>query len=169
MQRVLLSSVLEAQLTAHLRACYPLEGCGVLIGLRHSDTFEITDVRPVRNIETVRGEDRFTLDPREYAALECELHGQAETIIGYFHSHPDGLSQPSSIDLEAAAGLFAFAREVYLYAIQPTTASGAGELTFWRLAENASEFVRLSRGSLGSTSITAPAPPREYRVQSNNG
>jgi proteasome lid subunit RPN8/RPN11 len=152
-ERILVTAFVREEIAQHLVSTYPHEGCGALVGSVVNGTTRISSVVPMKNIELARGNDRFVLDPAAYAALENKLSVQDDgtRIIGFFHSHPDGLSRPSSVDLEMARGVFEFARMFYVYAIQPTTRNGAGELTFWRLKADLSGFI----------SVPAEAAPDE--------
>src|SRR3546814_383617 len=47
--------------------------------------------------------DRFELDPAVHLRVQRELRGTAERVIGHYHSHPNGLAEPSAVDLAAAA------------------------------------------------------------------
>ena len=139
--QVQLSSEARAALTAHLVAAYPHEGCGALIGTL-GDRARIERAVGLPNRQAPSTDDRFEIDPLSYGALEAQLRGTPQRIIGFFHSHPDGVALPSSIDLEMAQGLFDVAREYFVYAIQVIGADGPGELTFWRLREDRGAFEK---------------------------
>jgi proteasome lid subunit RPN8/RPN11 len=145
MGRVILSSGVREHILNALQGAYPEEGCGALIGrVLDSGDIEITDAAALPNAEPIRGEDRFQIEPRAYEALERNLAERRDgtSVLGFFHSHPDGAAHPSSIDLEAAVGLFEVAQIRYVYAIATTSSATAGELTFWRLNEECNGFER---------------------------
>lgn len=137
MQRIQFPASVRGEIARHLRAQYPREGCGVLLG--HGG--RISDAVPVANIAPPGNNDRFEFDPLDYSEGERRANAAGLRIVGFFHSHPDSPPVPSRVDLEAAQGLFEFARERYLYAIQTVTASGAGELRIWRLSEKNDGFI----------------------------
>ena len=131
-------------IAGQLVSAYPNEGCGALVGSVGADgAVKMTEAVGIPNVEPVRSQDRFTLDPRGYAALEERLAASKDgsRIVGFFHSHPDGIAQPSKVDLEMAQGLYEFTRTHYLYAIQAITNDGAGELSFWKLSESRDSFI----------------------------
>lgn len=135
-------------IAGHLVSAWPNEGCGVLVGdFTAGGVQRVFEAVGMANVEPVRGRDRYQLDPRAYMKLEARLrerkYSYASLILGFFHSHPNGVSKPSAIDLEMARGLFEFAQIYYIYAIQVTTKDGAGELTFWRLSQEREGFTQL--------------------------
>jgi len=145
MNRLHISPQTREHILASLRAAYPDEGCGALIGIEHGDgLIEVVSAEALPNAETVRGEDRFSIEPHAYAALEQRLSARNDgtRIVGFFHSHPDGVARPSSIDLEAAIGLYEVVRTFYVYAIA-AIGRGEAELTCWKLNAAADEFVQL--------------------------
>lgn len=73
------------------------EICGLLFG-----SFDrITRAQPADNVAERPG-DTFEIDPRAlFAALRAERAGD-ERLIGHYHSHPNGLAEPSPRDLAAA-------------------------------------------------------------------
>lgn len=137
----------RASIERHAEAVYPTEGCGVLLGRIAADgDWIVQSVEPVANVAPDGGRDRYELDPRVYSNIEKRLHaaGGIQSVLGFFHSHPDGLPTPSSVDLDAALALFAFARERYLYAIQTAADGKAGALSVWRLSGSFQSFEKLS-------------------------
>jgi proteasome lid subunit RPN8/RPN11 len=124
-------------------AAYPAETCGVLIGPSGAAGVRILDAIGLPNLWKSAAKDRYEIDPRAYAAVEKKLAGKRQRVVGFFHSHPDGLSEPSAADLEAARGLYEVTRTSYVYAILRVSDGRAGALTFWRLADDQSKFVRV--------------------------
>jgi desampylase len=98
-QTVRISSVALAAIRAHAAAEPGREVCGLLFGkLNH-----VTAVRPVANVapDPVR---RFEIDPAELlAAIRAERAG-GPSWVGCYHSHPNGLAEPSETDRACAAG-----------------------------------------------------------------
>ena len=140
---ILMAPAAGLELTAHLVAAYPHEGCGVLIGSLNGGIARIDRAAGLPNRRAPSTDDRFEIDPLSYGRIEAELSGTPQRIIGFFHSHPDGVARPSSIDLEMAQGLFEVAREYFVYAIQVIETQGPGELTFWRLREDRGAFEKM--------------------------
>jgi desampylase len=95
-----------------LRA-FPRECCGLLEGYVRSlilsvskgeaSTSEIAHIsalHPMRNIALES--DRFEIDPAQHIALLQKLRGTERTIIGCYHSHPNGRAEPSERDRASA-------------------------------------------------------------------
>ena len=131
---------------SHLAPAYPFEGCGVLIGTASATSrVDIFEAIGTRNSELTRGEDRYSIHPSDYAAIERDLLAGKDgaRIVGFFHSHPDAPAWPSAVDLEMAQGLFDVTREFYVYAIVSVSGGVAHNAAFWRLVPDASRFVEL--------------------------
>lgn len=130
----------------HSSAAYPFEGCGVFVGKKMDNgAIEIVRTIATRNSAQSR-KDQFTIDPHDLLTIERELDKRCDgsRIVGFFHSHPDSRALPSSTDLEMAQGLFDVTREFYIYAIVGVDKGVAGEITFWRLSENALQFTNVT-------------------------
>ena len=129
-------------------ARYPHECCGALIGSVNGGVAHLTCAVAIPNVVPGSAADRFLLDPWEHALLEQKMAREKNglSVVGFFHSHPDGQPRPSQIDLENAAGLFLLARKFYVYAIQQVSGPKAtcGELTYWRLTEAMDGFEKLT-------------------------
>ncbi len=113
---VLLSSALHAQLLAHAAATHPLECCGLLLG----NDGAINMVQPCPNVadDPATG---FEIDPVALIAAERTMRQGGAQLIGHYHSHPNGRSEPSPRDAASAAA------DGRLWLIV-----AAGEVTAWR-------------------------------------
>ena len=106
-------------LDAEARAAHPLECCGILYG---SPT-HVTHAEPAANVHLTPA-TRFELDPAALiAAYRAEREG-GRHIVGYYHSHPTGVAEPSATDRAMAPG------DGKIWAIVT-----AGEIRFWRDGE----------------------------------
>jgi [CysO sulfur-carrier protein]-S-L-cysteine hydrolase len=94
----------------HLEACYPLEGCGVLLRgeaggwrvrplLNAYDRYHAED--PVRFPRSAR--TAYWVEPREWLAVNREADAQNEQVACLFHSHIEGVARLSAEDRHAAA------------------------------------------------------------------
>ena len=126
---VVTRSVLTALLAAAASAA-PDEACGLLLGREGA----IDRVQPCAN---VAGEPRrfFEIDPAALIAAHRAGRGGGPVLLGYFHSHPSGVAEPSAEDQRQASG------DGKVWAI---IGSGAGstEVRFWR--DEPTGFVALS-------------------------
>ncbi|MGQ0979449.1 C40 family peptidase [Acinetobacter baumannii] len=78
-----LTAKLKKAIMAHADECYPHECCGVIIDKQYI---------PCRNIS--KNSDQFEIHPEDLAIAE----DQGE-ILAYVHSHPDGTTKASELDL----------------------------------------------------------------------
>ena len=77
----------------------PLECCGLLLGLDQ----RIARAVPAVNIHPEPAR-HFEIDPAVLIpALRTEREG-GDRVLGYYHSHPNGLARPSAKDLACASG-----------------------------------------------------------------
>jgi proteasome lid subunit RPN8/RPN11 len=91
----------HAQLEREARGAFPRECCGLIEGRRDGEDLEISVLHPCRNL--ARHDDAFEIDPAEQFRLMRALRGTGRAIIGCYHSHPNGSSEPSSRDLAGAS------------------------------------------------------------------
>ncbi len=84
---------------AAAETAYPDECCGLLVGRRRPGAaVEVTRAVPADNTAAGDRRDRFEVDPRVRLALQRDLRGRDETIVGHYHSHPDAPPEPSATD-----------------------------------------------------------------------
>ncbi len=126
-------SHLEEILT-HLEGLYPNEACGVLLGKRDDDCVTVHRVVPLLNASTEGARDRYVIDPAAMLGAEREARKAGLSLVGAFHSHPDGAAGPSGIDRERAW-------PAYVYVIVSVREGVAAEWTCWTLDERAEAFL----------------------------
>ncbi|MDQ6979859.1 MAG: M67 family metallopeptidase [Ghiorsea sp.] len=118
---------------------YPDEVCGLLIGKADAQGWQVSEVRQVENLNKERAADRFQLDPAGYQAIDAELRGSGQEIIGVFHSHPDCPAKPSPTDLTSAW-------EGFVYPIVSVCDGNVAEVNCWVVTDEVSlggKFQRL--------------------------
>lgn len=82
----------------HCKECWPEEACALLIGtLFDENEYRVSSVALSNNIAADR-KRYFEIDPGLRIRLEKELRDKTESIIGVFHSHPNGPALPSRQD-----------------------------------------------------------------------
>jgi proteasome lid subunit RPN8/RPN11 len=83
---------------AHILACLPEEGCG-LLGGRFDDwgTARVSVVYPTEN--ELHSPVRFQMAPLEQLRVFQEIERRGLELVGIFHSHPMGPDHPSATDL----------------------------------------------------------------------
>ncbi len=91
-------SALTAMVAAARKAA-PLEACGLLLGAGACIERAVTAANVAPDPKR-----HFEIDPAALiAAHRAARHGIGPDVIGYFHSHPNGLAQPSATDAQSAA------------------------------------------------------------------
>lgn len=89
----------HASMMAAAAAAHPLEACGLLFG--HGSRIE--SAQTTANIAADPA-SHFEIDPTALIAAHRAMRdGAGPQIVGYFHSHPNGLARPSATDVESAA------------------------------------------------------------------
>jgi proteasome lid subunit RPN8/RPN11 len=77
----------------------PHEACGLLLGTEA----RIETVAPTANVASDPAH-HFEIDPAALiAAHRAARDGCGPQVVGYFHSHPNGLARPSATDDASAA------------------------------------------------------------------
>ena len=87
-----------AQLLDWAEQAGDVECCGLLLG--YDGQLEAVELADNVAADPAR---HFEIDPADLIAAERAARAGAPAIIGYFHSHPNGLARPSTDDVEKAA------------------------------------------------------------------
>ena len=109
------SNVLE-RLLAEAQNAHPRECCGVLLGKGPA----ISDIRLAANVHP-QPETHFEIDPQALVDAHRTARQGGPQVLGYYHSHPNGLDRPSHTDEAMITG------QGLIWAI-----IAAGRVTFWR-------------------------------------
>lgn len=91
------SAAAMAELRAHCSRVRPEEACGLLVGAEDA----VARIEPAENVAEDRLR-RFEVDPRLLLRLHRELRSGPLSVLGVYHSHPEGPSEPSPTDLAKA-------------------------------------------------------------------
>lgn len=94
-----LSPAAHAAMLCAAAQAAPHEACGLLLGEgRHIHTATTAgNVHP-------QPATRFEIDPLALIAAHRAARQGGPQVLGYWHSHPNGLAQPSATDREQAGG-----------------------------------------------------------------
>jgi proteasome lid subunit RPN8/RPN11 len=107
----------------------PEEACGLLIGVAQAGTIQLTRALPVPNVAAVDERTRrFEIDPRAVINVRRELRAGPRSLVGFFHSHPNGASALSPHDLEYARW---WPETVWLVVAISEDGVVAGEVAWW--------------------------------------
>jgi desampylase len=85
------------QLNIWAEEAHPLECCGLLLGEGSS----VLDIVRADNVSPAP-ERNFEIDPSVLIAAEKAAREGKQSILGYFHSHPNGVCEPSVSDAQQA-------------------------------------------------------------------
>ncbi len=100
MLRLLTDSVREIE--THAVRSLPEECCGVLIGSRTTNAADVRRVVRAKNITTGDPRCHYQVDWQTLFESLNSSRSDGESIVGFYHSHPDGSSRPSQKDLAEA-------------------------------------------------------------------
>ena len=91
------SNVIE-RLLSEARRAHPLECCGILLG--HGEV--IVQARAAANVHP-DPRQHFEIDPQALIDAHRAARDGDLQVLGYYHSHPNGLAEPSATDRAIAA------------------------------------------------------------------
>jgi proteasome lid subunit RPN8/RPN11 len=86
------------EMAAHLLACYPEEGCGLLVG--QPDTGTLLEVHPTDSV--ARSAEVYLIDPKAHLRIDKAATAAGLEVIGVFHSHTRTDPWPSETDVSRA-------------------------------------------------------------------
>ncbi|MCM1982947.1 M67 family metallopeptidase [Lyngbya confervoides] len=118
---ICISTILLRQMQDHAQAQYPLECCGLMLGLPAGQSTDgpraakqVTQICPAINAweqAQAAGEgvdlhktprERYWIDPAFIIATQKQARDRQWSILGVYHSHPQGPAQPSECDRQWA-------------------------------------------------------------------
>ncbi|MCP3100381.1 M67 family metallopeptidase [Myxococcus sp. K15C18031901] len=83
----------------HLEACYPEEGCGVVLQSNPSGDWRVCPLRNASPCPAVA----YAFSPGEWLALCIQAEARGERVVSVFHSHVDAPATFSGVDRDLAA------------------------------------------------------------------
>jgi proteasome lid subunit RPN8/RPN11 len=81
---------------------YPHECCGILLGTIAGEERKVSLTITCENARTDSPSNRYSIHPEQLIAGLKLARSRGETIVGFYHSHPDHPPQFSTTDLEEA-------------------------------------------------------------------
>ena len=94
---LILPATLSAQIAEEARAALPRECCGLIEGVRVGDAVHVVTIHATHNISPYA--DCFEIDPTAHLRFRRMAREVGRTIVGCYHSHPNGRPAPSPRDL----------------------------------------------------------------------
>ena len=110
------SSIVIETLLAEADRALPEECCGLLFGVEE----QIHGAEPARNVHP-DPKCHFEIDPQALINAYRSARSGGPPLLGFYHSHPNGLGEPSATDRALAAP------DGMVWAIV-----AAGGVSFWR-------------------------------------
>jgi len=101
-RQITLPIVCGGTIIEHLHACFPEEGCGLVVGRETAEGWLVTGIVPSPNVAESR-ERTFEIDPGLRLRTQREARQNGDVVLGHFHSHPYGDPVPSETDTRRAA------------------------------------------------------------------
>ncbi len=136
--RVRLTAAQLRAIEAAAEAAYPEEACGLLVGRRAADgAVRVSRVEASANVAEPPRTRRFEVDPRLRLRLERDLRDGQDSVVGVYHSHPDGSAGPSATD---RAMIF---EPAMVWLITAVAGGHAGATTGWRPTADGAAFLPL--------------------------
>lgn len=127
---ITLARGLLGEMLRHLENGYPREACGVILGRQAGwqggEAHRVTEVRPISSTEGEFPRKRYSMDSRELLEADEAARRRGDSLIGVYHSHPDGPARPSAVDLGQAW-------PAYTYLVASVRRGAAAEWACWVL------------------------------------
>ena len=92
--RIQIDQILINEMESAARVTFPNEACGIIIGREN----HINRFMPVSNKTTADPAISFAIDPKDYFNARRDAKEVGDRVMGIWHSHPDGLAEPSTQD-----------------------------------------------------------------------
>ena len=85
------------QIQRHLVGAHPREACGLLVGRDEAGARWITYAVPADNRHLEPGH-AYAISPEAFLDVEKRARSRGLDVVGFYHSHPDGVPAPSARD-----------------------------------------------------------------------
>ncbi len=83
-------------------AAYPEECCGLLAGADNGGARAILDTHQLENALGDERDCRYLIADEDYRATERIEEAEGRTVVGVYHSHPNGSTTPGTADVHDA-------------------------------------------------------------------
>jgi proteasome lid subunit RPN8/RPN11 len=117
----------------HAKEAYPEECAGALVGMDVGEMKIVVDVWRAQNTHEEERSRRFLIEPSRIKEFEERARERDMDLLGFYHSHPDHLAEPSEYDREHAW-------PYYSYVITAVGEDRIEDLRSWVLKEDRSGY-----------------------------
>jgi proteasome lid subunit RPN8/RPN11 len=122
------------QIEAHGEKTYPYECGGMLIGHFEDGKKSVVELLPMENaMDETEQHNRVLILPKDVLRAERYAREKRLDVVGYYHSHPDHVAEPSQFDLDHAL-------PVWTYIIVSVAKGKAVDLRAWEMENDRSKF-----------------------------
>jgi [CysO sulfur-carrier protein]-S-L-cysteine hydrolase len=83
-----------------IREKYPEEACGILLGRKHPEYYQVLEVHPVTN--KLHSPICYRMEPQEQLRVFNYMDENMLELVAIYHSHPTGPASVSQTDIEEA-------------------------------------------------------------------
>ncbi len=129
-----LSKGVNEEIRQHGTADFPYECCGVLLGRVQGEVRIVTRTERLENVHEDGHERRFLIAPEQMFQLDKQARTTGDSIIGFYHSHPNHPARPSEYDRE-------WAWPWYSYIILSVMQGTPEEMNSWVLDEDRTSYT----------------------------
>jgi proteasome lid subunit RPN8/RPN11 len=117
----------------HAREAYPEECAGALVGMDTGEMKVVVDVWRAHNTHEEDRGRRFLIEPLQIKEFEERVQERDMDLLGFYHSHPDHLAEPSEYDREHAW-------PYYSYVIASVGEAEVNDIRSWVLKDDRSGY-----------------------------
>jgi proteasome lid subunit RPN8/RPN11 len=122
------------QIEAHGEKTYPYECGGMLIGRFEDERRTVVELLPMENAMSEEEQhNRVLITPKDVLRAERYAREKRLDVVGYYHSHPDHVAEPSQFDLDHAL-------PVWTYIIVSIVKGKAVDVRAWEMENDRSKF-----------------------------
>jgi proteasome lid subunit RPN8/RPN11 len=117
----------------HATEAYPEECAGALVGIDSGGIRVVVDVWRAENTHEEERSRRFLIEPLAVKKFEEQAEEKDMGLLGFYHSHPDHLAEPSEYDREHAW-------PGYSYVIASVSGENVQDMRSWTLKGDRSGY-----------------------------
>ena len=122
------------QIEAHGEKTYPYECGGMLIGRFEDGRKTVLEILPMENaMSESEQHNRVLITPKDVLRAERYAREKRLDVVGYYHSHPGHVAEPSQFDLDHAL-------PVWTYIIVSVESGKAVDTRAWEMENDRSKF-----------------------------
>jgi len=105
---IILSKTHFFDIQRYSKDAYPYECCGALIGNIEDNKKIVKKTVSLDNVSDENKRKRFSITDSDYSYVEKIAHENNLVLLGFYHSHPDHVAEPSETDLKFAWPFFSY-------------------------------------------------------------